>query len=292
MLTSMTGYGCGTASRDGMSVTVEIRSVNNRYFDISAKIPKSLQTRELEVKELVRTKLNRGKITLHISVERENHDVIPVTINFEAARQYLGLLESLRKELGLKSEVSLDTLLGFSDVLTSKEENEESVEEWKLVQSALNDAMDQIHVMRRNEGQMIADDLRMRASILTTRIGEIESISGNRAQAELEKLRMRIEQLIQIEKIDSNRLEMEIALLADKMDITEECVRLKSHLKFFLDTLDEQESGGRKLNFLLQEMNREANTIGAKAYDAEVAHLVVAIKDEVERIREQIQNVE
>ncbi len=288
----MTGYGSGTATKDGISAFIEIRSVNNRFCDVTARLPKSLQTRELEIKELIRTRMNRGKINLSVSIEKESAETLPVKVNIDMAKLYANLLNDIRNEIGIKEEIRLDTLLNFSEVLTVPEATEQDAEEWELAQEALEEAIAQIQTMRRNEGLMITEDLNKRIDLLTEKILSIEELSSNRVPEEMLKLKSRIAELIDSEKIDQQRLELEIALLADKLDITEECVRFRSHVKFFLEILNEEESSGRKLNFLLQEMNREANTIGSKSNHAGIAQLVVGIKDELERIREQIQNIE
>lgn len=289
---SMTGYGSGTANANGISATVEIRSVNNRFCEVSSRLPKSLQMREQEIKELVRTRANRGKINLTVSVEKATNQAPPIKVDIGLAKTYTKLLNDLRNEVGLTSEVSLETLLTFSDILTVPDETIEDGIEWAVVQQALEEALAQLHAMRKNEGTVISHDLRMRIDLITQHLIHIEQLSAQRVPQERERLRTRVAELVGNVKIDPMRLELEIALLADKLDITEECVRFRSHVDYCLHILEETESSGRKLNFLLQEMNREANTIGSKCNDAEIAHHVVAIKDELERIREQIQNIE
>ncbi len=288
----MTGFGSGTAAGEGITATVEIRSVNNRFCEVSARVPKSLQTREQEVKEIVRERLNRGKINVNISVERGAAGPIPVSFDLPLAKAYAEQLDELRRALGISGDVRIETLLAFPDIMKAPESDAFSEMEWALAKEALNGAIAQIQLMRQNEGSVIDRDLRMRIGLLEHSIGSVEELSRDRRHIEKEKLQERITALISSDKIDPQRLELEVALLADKLDITEECVRFRSHLQFFLATLEEGESGGRKLNFLLQEMNREANTIGSKSFDAEIAHVVVDMKDEIERIREQIQNIE
>jgi uncharacterized protein (TIGR00255 family) len=259
---------------------------------VIARTPKSLQTREQEIKEIVRERLIRGKINVNISIEKETAGEIPVTFDLPLARSYAEMLNELRRAAGIEQELQLQTLLTFSDIIKVPESDATSEAEWRLAKEALDAAIVQIQTMRRNEGGMIDQDLRKRIDLLEGYLGKIEELSRDRRLIEKEKLQERIAALISSDKIDPQRLELEIALLADKLDITEECVRFRSHLHFFLATLGEEESGGRKLNFLLQEMNREANTIGSKSFDAEIAHIVVDMKDEIERIREQIQNIE
>lgn len=292
MLISMTGYGTATAVNGQMSVTAEIRSVNSRFYEFSARLPKHLQSKELELKEAVRGRIKRGKVNLAVSVDRSNGDVLPVHVDEDAVRAVMTLLRRLNEVSGLNENISLETLMKFSEVFTAEEQEELPEEEWTLVVKAVGDAADALLAMRSQEGAELTRDLRERISGLDDAIAKIETLMQGRSEKERDRLREKLRNLLTEEKIDPARLDMEIALLADKMDITEEMVRFRSHTKFFLEALDAEESEGRKLSFLLQEMNREANTIAAKSYDAGIAHLVVSVKEELERIREQIQNIE
>ncbi len=292
MVASMTGYGVSEVSEQGITVRVEARSVNNRFCDVAARLPRSLMLRENDVKEIVKRKIARGKVNIAITVERENGDDLPLKIDQAAVRAYYELLKKLRKAARIKDRITLDHLLKFSDIIQAEESENTDDEEWAVVQKALSLALDEMKKMRLNEGEQLCKDLKHRVGLLETRIGDIERLSVKRIPLARERLRERVAQLIDEKKIDENRLELEIALLAEKLDVTEECVRFRSHSKFFLDALDDEEAVGRKLNFLVQEMNREINTIGAKANDATIAHVVVGAKDELERIREQLQNIE
>lgn len=293
MLISMTGYGNGTATRDGITANAELRSVNSRYYEFSARLPKHLQVKENELKDLIRTTIVRGKINLNVSFEKSTTDgIVPIRVNETVAKAYHSLLSDLSQSVGLKDQIGIDTLLKFSDIFMVEESNDVSDAEWEVVSSAVQSAIAMLTEMRIKEGEELTNDLRGRLCIMDDAITSIESLSIGRPRQERERLHQRIEQVLSSDKIDNDRLELEIVLLADKMDITEELVRFRSHVKFFTEALEAPESEGRKLSFLLQEMNREANTIGSKASDADIAHLVVSIKEELERIREQIQNVE
>lgn len=292
MIASMTGYGRGDASAKGMNVAVELRSVNSRFLEVSTRLPRSLSIRENEIKEIIRKKISRGKINLLAVIEHENDGDIPVRVNASAAKGYFKLLNSLRKTVKLKQTVKLEHLLQFSEVLEPLEMENTDDKEWNLVQKALDKAVDSLLIMKRNEGEELGKDFRTRITILEQKLGQIEKISVEQVPNERTRLRERIQVLLEKENIDEGRLEMEIVMLADRLDVTEECVRFRSHNKFFLDALANDEAAGRKLNFLIQEMNREANTIGSKSSAAEIAHLVVNIKEEIERIREQLQNIE
>jgi uncharacterized protein (TIGR00255 family) len=292
MLSSMTGYGRSQVTKKGITVTVELRSVNNRFLEVTARLPRSLSLRENEIKELVRRKALRGKVNLLISIERENGGDIPLKVNTAAARAYFRLLNELRRTVKLKEKVKLEHLLHFTEVIEQQEVEREDEEEWDVVQQALDAALDSLAKMRRQEGRELEKDFRHRIGILEDQLGRVEELSKAQVPAERARLRERIRQLLESETVDEGRLETELAILADRLDVTEECVRFRSHNKFFLEALGAPESAGRKLNFLIQEMNREANTIGSKSSDTAITHLVVHMKEELEKIREQLQNIE
>jgi uncharacterized protein (TIGR00255 family) len=203
------------------------------------------------------------------------------------------LLNELRRTVKIREQVRLEHVLNFSEVLEPVDEEDTGIEEWELVERALKEALVNLNEMRAKEGGELAVDLKRRVEWISSVLTDIEDRSVKRIPEERLRLQERIAQLVGDKVVvDQNRLELEIALLADKLDVTEECVRYRSHNKFFLEALERGEGAGRKLNFLVQEMNREANTIGSKTNDAEIAHVVVRMKEELERIREQIQNIE
>lgn len=292
MIASMTGYGRGEAARKGISVAIELRSVNSRFLEVTTRLPRSLSLRENEIKEIVRKKISRGKVNLLVTVEREKDGQLPLAINATAAREYYKLLNKLRKTVKLKESVKLEHLLRFSEVLEQPVLDGADEDEWEVVQKALDNALDDLALMRRNEGEELKKDFRERLAVIEQTLDRIETLSKEQVPTERTRLRERIQQILDNQTVDENRLEMELALMADRLDVTEECVRFRSHNKFFLLALDDKEPAGRKLNFLVQEMNREANTIGSKSSASEIAHLVVGVKEELERIREQLQNIE
>jgi uncharacterized protein (TIGR00255 family) len=288
----MTGYGRGEASGGGIAVAVEIRSVNSRYLEVTARLPRSLSLRENDVKEFIRRRINRGKITVVATVERGSETPVPLKINISAARGYYRLLNDLRKAVKSRETVKLDHLLRFSEVIEQEGLEPADDQEWVLLQKSLDKSIDELVQMRGNEGGELRKDFQERIDRLAEMIQHIERTSKGQIPAERDRIRERVNLLMQNSSLDEGRLEMEIALLADRLDVTEECVRFRSHNKFFLEAFDDREPAGRKLNFLVQEMNREANTIGAKSSSTEIAHLVVGVKEELEKIREQLQNVE
>jgi uncharacterized protein (TIGR00255 family) len=288
----MTGFGRGESSSKGISVSVEIRSVNSRYLEVSARLPRSVSTRENEIKEILRKRIFRGKLNVLVSVERENGGEIPLKINAEAARSYLKLMNQLKKATRLKESVKLEHLLKFSEIFEPMAIEETDEAEWSVLKKALSKSIDAYDKMRQDEGAELKRDFVKRVESIEHSLADIDRISRERIPVERTRLRERIQQLMGNDSFEESRLELEIALMADKLDVTEEVVRFRSHNKFFLEALDNDEAAGRKLNFLVQEMNREANTIGSKSSSTEIAHLVVGLKEELEKIREQLQNIE
>ena len=290
---SMTGFGRAIVTKDGITVSAEVRSVNNRYLDLTTRLPRILSQREKDIKEIVRSYINRGSLNISIKIEHDANGATPLKVNTSAAKSYYKLLNELRKAVKLRERIKLEHLLNFSEVLEPLDEEQSDELEWNLSQDALRQALGALNAMRSQEGLELANDLCKRIQWMDETIDQIEKLSKEQVPEERKNLQERITQLLEDKfTIDQNRLELEIALLADKLDVTEECVRYRSHNKYFLDALTKGEAAGRKLNFLIQEMNREANTIGSKSNDAAIAHLVVGLKEELEKIREQLQNIE
>jgi uncharacterized protein (TIGR00255 family) len=293
MISSMTGYGRGEATGNGITATAEVRSVNSRFLEVTSRLPRTIGLRENDVKELLRTRFVRGKVNVVVTVEHDAEGEVPLTVNIPAAKEYYKLLNALRKAVKIQEKVSLDHLLKFSDILELDEHVADDDHVWAVAQKALRTATDEAAAMRKREGDELKKDVAKRVKGFDAMIEKVEHISALRVPEELTRLRVRIGELVEDPNvIDNRRLELEIALLADKLDVTEECVRFRSHSKFFLEAMDADEAAGRKLNFLVQEMNREANTIGSKSSDIEIAHIVVAIKEDLEKMREQLQNIE
>jgi uncharacterized protein (TIGR00255 family) len=293
MIRSMTGYGRGEHSSAGTTAVVELRSVNSRYLEVVSRVPRSLSLRENEMKELIRSRIIRGKITLNATIQGDADAAVSIRVNKDAVKAYHKLLNDVRKAARLKEAVKLSHLISFSDIFENDSKEEDDTTLWAVFEKALLLAIEQLQTMRANEGREIAKDLVRRVQGIETRLKEVEILAVQKVPEERIRLRERIEALVSDKRIiDTQRLELEIALLADKLDVTEECVRFHSHNKFFLEALEREEGAGRKLNFLIQEMNREANTIGSKTNDAAIAHHVVAVKEELEKIREQLQNFE
>jgi len=293
MIVSMTGFGRGEASSDGLTLTAEIRTVNSRYLDFSIRLPQQIQEKELELKEQVQSKVNRGKVNINVRLDQAETGEPEITFNDQLVKGYKRLLEELRSAAEIEEPVRLRNILSFNDIFVSREQDEETIELiWKLTQKAVDDAVEQLNEMRKKEGEQLQNDLIQRISNIEELLESIAVLTKDRSTEAKEKLEERLKNLISDDSIDPERLEMEVALLADKMDITEEIVRLRSHIKFFREALGQDEAVGRRLNFLSQEINREINTIGSKANSSEISQYVVHAKENLEQIREQIQNVE
>ncbi|MBS1904274.1 MAG: YicC family protein [Bacteroidetes bacterium] len=295
----MTGFGRGevTSSKEGsgLTATAEIRSVNSRFLETSIRLPRTLSEREFEVRELIRKGLGRGKVSLNVTISGGDDSAnIPLSVNETAAKGYFELLDRLRTITGVTAEITVRDLTSFNDVfLTDGASGARAAQEWELVQAAIVKAIENLNSMRKQEGAELEKDFRGRIATLETIVAEIEAKSADASKQEFERMKERVKELVDDPAVIKNeRLELEIAILAERLDITEEIVRFRSHIKFFLEALDGSEAAGRKLNFLLQEMNREINTMGSKSGDAPLAHRVVVAKEELEKIREQVQNIE
>lgn len=293
MITSMTGFGTGEATKDGVSVSVEVRSLNSRFLEIFSNLPKKFYFKEFEMRELVKGKMSRGKINIAVTIEYGDGVAnAAVKANLKLAEAYYTQLQEIRKHLKLKDAVTLENVLAYSDIFKNTESDNTAEKEWSLIQKALTIALEKLNTMRLQEGRELSRDLNNRMNNIAKNVDKIEQMAQERIPQERQKLREKIGKLFENEDIDPQRLEIEIVMLADKLDISEECVRMRSHIKFFLEALKDKEQAGRKINFLLQEMNREVNTMGSKANDATISQIVVGVKEDLERIREQVQNVE
>jgi uncharacterized protein (TIGR00255 family) len=293
MITSMTGFGRGEASKNGITVTVELKSVNSRYLDISLRLPQSLQDNELDIKELLKEHVERGKVNVSIRVDKSDTGEPEITFNENLVQGYKEMLNDLRKAAGIEEPITLETFLEFNDIFESREDDEETKQQiWNLAQQAITEASEELKKMRLQEGSQLEDDLNKRIDHIEKMLNIVMDKVDGRSKEIKANLIERVNDLIDNDKIDPDRLEMEVAVLVDKMDITEEIVRTQSHIKFFREAVNNDNAVGRRLNFLSQEINREINTIGSKANDSEISQYIVKAKESLEQIREQVQNVE
>lgn len=293
MIISMTGFGRGEAADNGLNATVELKTLNSRYLDVTIRLPQRLQHKELELKEVIQKSVSRGKINVSVYMSEEETGEPSIQVDEVKVKAYVKLLNQLRESAAIDEPIDIRNLMNFGDVFTSREEDEESVSrKWALAKLATENALVNLMKMRTQEGDQLKSDLLDRINSINSALDDIVVITDGRNIELRKKLHERIKSLIDDENLDTDRLEMEVVIMADKMDITEEIVRLRAHLKFFTEAIEQPEPAGRRLNFLTQEINRELNTIGSKANDSEIAHHVVKAKEMLEQIREQVQNVE
>jgi len=289
---SMTGFAKAEINKQGINAIIEIKSVNGRYLEPTIKLPRSLSSKEIEVREMLRKALNRGNVFVSIQVESTEAEAKIPGINIEKAKAIHGMLAELNTALQGSEQVSMDQVLSFSQHFIESEKEDIAELQWTVAREALKQALHSLDIARSNEGKELADDMMMRINNIEHSLSYVEERSKTRIPEERERLRQKLALLLDTDEIEEYRLNQEIIILADKLDVSEESVRLRSHIKYFNEMMLDTEPIGRKLNFLTQELNREINTIGSKANDADIAHCVVGMKEELERIREQAQNIE
>lgn len=288
----MTGFGRGEATEDGTTVTAELRTLNNRYFDFGLRAPRTITNFESELRELCRKGVERGKISLTLA-ENRGGSPAATRIDVDAAKRVAAQLQDLCRDLHITEPVHLDHLLHFPEVISPVDPPEISERILKLSLAATEKAIENLRQMRMEEGQNLTKDMLMRLDVISVALVEIKKAQEGLPTRALEKLKDRIQRLVPSDSYDNSRLELELALIADRLDITEECVRLDGHIGAFRKTLTKPDGPvGKKLGFLLQEMNREANTISSKTSSLEISHLTVSVREEIERLREQVQNLE
>ena len=292
MVLSMTGYGRAGALLHGRDIKVELRSVNARFFEYSSRLPRSCAFLEDKLKKLVAAKVSRGKVELSLSIQTVTAADTVVSVNWSLAQGYRAALDSLIEKMELKNDVTAGMIARFPEVLTQTAAPTNEDELWQDVQSVALQAVDAFVAMRAAEGEKLKADVAGRLDTIEELVAKIEQGSAGRVQAYSDKLYARLQELLGDRNIDESRLVTEAALFADKTAIDEETVRLHSHVAQYREILALDEPVGRKLDFLTQELNRESNTIGSKCSDASLAKVVVDLKSEIEKIREQLQNVE
>jgi uncharacterized protein (TIGR00255 family) len=292
MVKSMTGFGKAEGDTTLGKLSVEVRSVNHRYCDINIKLPKRLAPFENRMKEAIRSQVSRGRIDVSLKLDNLGEEKVQLQVDLHLAEQYYQALQSLREKLQLKDEVSLALLAESKDLITAKEETGYIEPYWQEILPILKRSFQDLDEMKRLEGESIAKDIQQRLEYIAQQLAGIKQQFPLRLEAYQNRLQERLQSLLKGMEADSSRFQQEVAFLAERTDITEEIVRTESHLAQFTTFLEGEESVGRKMEFLLQEIHREVNTVSAKANDAEISQRVVEIKSELEKIREQVQNIE
>lgn len=292
MIKSMTGYGKSEQTIDSFNVTVEIKSVNHRYFEFSARVPREYGFLEEKLKKYCNSLITRGKVECYVSVEDLEEREMEVNVNETLAAGYVKALKELSERFGLKDDISAVTLSRYPDVITLHKASEDEERIWNAVKTVAETAVSKFIEMRETEGSKLRGDILSRADYIIECVEFIEGRSPETVREYNEKLKQRMKELLGDAAVDEQRLLNEAAIYADKIAVDEETVRLRSHISQLREFMNSSEAIGRKLDFLVQEINREANTIGSKAQDVDIAKKVIAIKAEVEKIREQVQNIE
>ncbi len=292
LIKSMTGFGRSEKIVGGRDIAVEIRSVNHRYFDYSSRISRGYGFLDAKLKSFLQVRVARGKIDLYVSVETLESADAEVLVNHSLASGYIAALRDLQKRYGLRDDLSVMTVARYADLFTVHQAPEDEEEIWAAVRGVAEEAFQSFSAMRQAEGSHLKDDFLNRTKTVLELVGQVEERSPKTVTEYREKLLQRLHEMLTDVNIDEQRILTEAAVYADKVSVAEETVRLRSHISQFHSMLESGEAIGRRLDFLVQEMNREANTIGSKCVDAEIAHLVVDMKAEIEKIREQVQNVE
>lgn len=292
MLKSMTGFGRAVEEIDGYVITVEIKSVNHRYFDFSSRIPRQYGFLDDKLKSYINSKVFRGKVECYVSVEALDTEDAAVVINKTLASAYVKALKELSEEYSLKEDFGTAFVSRLPDVFVLKKADEDEEKIWQLVKSVTDEAIEKFIQMRAVEGAKMKEDVASRAEYILDCVSFIEERSPQTVKEYNDKLVERVHEIIGDVSLDEQRIIQEVAIYADKVAVAEETVRLRSHIAQLKTFLESEEPIGRKMDFLVQEINRETNTIGSKANDVEIARKVVDIKAEVEKIREQIQNIE
>lgn len=293
MVYSMTGYGRSEKESELQKVLIEMKAVNHRYCDVVLKLPKKMAMFEDRIKKYVKQHVKRGRVEIYMGFEEQKGDDFTVSPNFSVLDQYVDALKAIQENYDIKRDFDLNLLTRFQDVfaIEYKEVDEDAI--WTLIESALIEAVDSLVEMRRVEGQKLLEDINHRIALINGVIVQLEERAPEIVVIHKNKMRERITELLDESiELDEVRLAQEVAYFSDKTSITEELVRLSSHLEQLGNIFDEKQSIGRKLDFLLQEINREINTIGSKSPDVDISNFVIELKSEFEKIREQIQNIE
>jgi len=291
MIKSMTGFGRGNYENEGREYVVEIKTVNHRYNDISIKLPRSISYLEEKIKKVISENIKRGKVDVYVTFNNYSEKGKDIKINKEIAKKYILELKELAKEAGINDNIQVTEISKFPEVLNvQNNEDEELI--WSELQKPLNNAVNELIKMREYEGIKISEDLRLRADKVLNKINEISLVSTGLVEEYIVKLEARIKELLKTDVVDETRLAQEVVIYSDKTSIQEEITRMNSHISQLHKLLESNESVGKRLDFLMQELNRETNTIGSKANSLNITNLVIDIKTELEDMREQIQNIE
>ncbi|MCC7158987.1 MAG: YicC family protein [Ignavibacteria bacterium] len=293
MIISMTGFGKASKSLKKMSIGVELRSINSKFLEVSCRLPQSFSDKENEIKEVISKQISRGKVTVQLSLDRGIESTVNLQIQPDVIRDYHRLLVGIKKATGIKEEIKLDHILKFSEIFKG-DESEDITEYWSDIRKTIIAAVSDLYMMKNKEGKVLEKDIMSRINSIDKKLEFVKKQSAKNMKDTKAKMMEKVNGLIAEAGIqaDNNRLEYELIMISDRLDITEEVIRAKSHIEYFKNNVKEKELSGRRLNFLVQEMNREINTIASKSNSSDISQHVVEMKEELEKIKEQLQNIE
>lgn len=292
MLKSMTGYGRTQKILNGRDILVEIRSVNHRYYEYSSRVPRTYSYIDEKLKALLKQKVSRGKVEINVSINNIEGRDNEIAINKGVAEGYVNALRSVAEELGLNDDITLSKLIKLPDIFNVQKTPDDEEQVWSDVADVAGEALEKFIEMREKEGEKLRADVLEKTALILEMVGKVEELSPKTTENYRNRLYQKLSEILDGKDIDNQRIVTEAAVFAEKIAVDEETVRLRSHISQLVDLLDSGDAIGRKLDFIIQEMNREVNTIGSKAQDLNITRLVVDMKAELEKIREQIQNIE
>ncbi|MDB5255398.1 MAG: hypothetical protein JWM14_93 [Chitinophagaceae bacterium] len=291
MVKSMTGYGSAVAENENLYVQVEIKSLNSKFLDLSIRVPKEYAEKELEIRNLFTQVVERGKVSLSIEVKQKNDNTARVNINLELLKAYYDKIKAAAEYVGASSDDIFRTVLNMPKVIESDIENVNRGEEWGFVAKAMKDALAQCDKFRTEEGDLLKEKFIGYILFISEKLKEVEAHDPIRIQQVRDRIKNHLEEYVGKERVDQSRFEQELIYYIEKLDISEEKVRLKKHLDYFIEAMKDKEASGKKLGFLAQEIGREINTIGSKCNDADIQRSVIGMKEELEKIKEQLLNI-
>ncbi|HJY63045.1 MAG TPA: YicC/YloC family endoribonuclease [Ignavibacteria bacterium] len=293
MIISMTGFGTASKTIKKSEISVEIKSINSKFLEVYSRLPMVLSDRDSEVREIIASKITRGKVSVNVSIGKEKSNSIAFQVQPEVVKECYNLLNQIKKSTGIKEEIKIEHILKFSEIF-KPEENEELEQYWMDIKKVIDSAANDLLIMKKKEGKVLEKDIMQRIKSIGLKINKTEKLSGKNIKDTKQRMVNRVNQLIEAAKLepDNSRIEYELIMISDKMDITEEIIRAYSHINYFKKNAMDKELSGRRLGFLVQEINREINTIASKSNNSHISQLVVEMKEDLEKIKEQLQNIE
>jgi len=293
MIISMTGFGKASKSVQKLKVSAELRSVNSKYLEVSCRLPMVFSDKESEIREIISQKVSRGKISVQLGIEKSTNSEATIQVKPEAVKDYYKLLAGIKKTTGIKEEIKLEHILKFSEIFKG-ENNDDLADYWSDIKKIIAAAVSDLLTMKAKEGKVLEKDILSRLASIEKKLDVVTKLSVKNVSETKRKMLDKVNKLLNEASIqaDNNRLEYELIMISDRLDITEEVIRAKSHINYFRNNVKQKELSGRRLNFLVQEINREINTIASKSNSSEISQFVVEMKEELEKIKEQLQNIE